>query len=405
MDRRILVLAFASFATGTEAYVYAGHLADLAADLNASVAAAGQLATVFAITYALSAPLIAGAAARFGRRKVMVTGLVLIGVLNLLAAAAPTLGALMAIRIVCGLAAGLVGPISTLAAAELAAPGQRGRAMAVVLSGLTLAFMLGIPVGSVVGDIAGWRGTFVYAGAIALVAALALRVVLPDMPGGQRVGLAAFRAALAKPVSANLALTLLGFAATFTTIAYIGPIVTAISGLTGSGIGAIQAMIGVGSIAGIIVGARSADGPGARRVLVLGFGISALALAAYSALMLAPIGPGILATALLAGATATGAATLFARTPVIQVRLVGASPEEARPVVLALNGSMVFLGQGLGAAMGGLVIAGPGLPWVGIAAAGLALIGMGLVVRLSLVAMPEAGSAPVPRGVRTGPEA
>jgi len=73
----------------------------------------------------------------------------------------------------------------------------------------------------------------------------------------------------------------------------------------------------------------------------------------------------------------------FARAPVIQVRLVAAAPEEARPVVLAQNGSMVFLGQGLGAAVGGLVIAGPGLPWMGLAAAGLALLGVGLVVRLS----------------------
>jgi len=386
MDRRILVLALASFATGTEAYVYAGHLADLAADLNASVATAGQIATAFAITYALTAPLVAGAVARFGRRTVMVTGLLLIGALNLLAAAAPSLGALMAIRVACGLAAGLVGPISTLAAAELAAPGERGRAMAVVLSGLTLAFVLGIPVGSVVGDIAGWRGTFVYAGAVALVAAIAIRVVLPAMPGGQRAGLAAFRAALAPAVSASLALTLLGFAATFTTIAYLGPIVTAISGLTGSGIGAVQAMIGVGSIAGIVVGARAADRPGATRVLAFSFGVSALSLSAYSALMLAPAATGVIATGLLAAATALGAAALFARAPVIQVRLVGSAPEEARPVVLALNGSMVFLGQGLGAAVGGLVIAGPGLPWVGLAAAGLALLGVGLVVRLSRLA-------------------
>jgi len=272
------MLAPASFATGTEAYVYAGHLADLAADLDASVAAAGQLATAFAITYTLTAPLVAGAMARFGRRTVMVMGLMLIGALNLLVAAAPSLAALMAIRVACGLAAGLVGPISPLAAAELAAPGQRGGAMAMVLSGLKLAFVLGIPVGSVVGDIAGWRGTFVYAKAVAPVAAVAIRVVLPAMRGGLRAGIAAFRAALAPAISASLAVTLLGIAATFTTIAYLGPIVTAISGLTGSGIGAVQAMFGVGSIEAPSSVPVLRTAPSATRVLALSFGVSALLL-------------------------------------------------------------------------------------------------------------------------------
>jgi len=102
--------------------------------------------------------------------------------------------------------------------------------------------------------------------------------------------------------------------------------------------------------------------------------------------MLAPAATGVIATGLFAAATALGAAALFALAPVIQVRLVAAAPEKARPVVLALNRSMVFLGQGLGAAVGGLVIAGPGLPWVGLAAACLALFGAGLAVRPSRLA-------------------
>lgn len=405
MDKRIGILALASFAMGTEAFVYAGHLEALAADLGQSVAAAGQLASAFAITCALTAPLIAGAVAHLPRRAVLISGLCLIGALNLLAALATSLPVLIGLRIACGLAAGLVGPIASLAAAELAPPEQRGKAMGIVLAGMTLAFVLGIPVGSVIGDFAGWRGTFVYAGLIAFAAALAIRVVLPVMPGSARTSFASFRAAFEPSVARPLMLTLIGFAATFTTIAYIGPVVTAISGLTGSGIGAMQALIGVGSIIGIIIGIRSADRPVAGRVLVQSFFMSAGALSLYSLLQVAPAdaaapllsSPRGLVIAALSMGMIAGAAALFARTPIIQARLVAAAPIDARPVVLALNGSMVFLGQGLGAALGGIAIAGAGLPALGFAAAAAALLGAGLALSM---AAPERVAATQPEEVR-----
>jgi MFS transporter, DHA1 family, inner membrane transport protein len=399
LNKRIAVLALANFAMGTEAFVYAGHLETLAADLGQSVAAAGQLASAFAITCALTAPLIAGAVAHLPRRAVLVAGLCLIGALNLLAALAATLPVLLGLRTACGLAAGLVGPIASLAAAELAPPEQRGKAMGIVLAGMTLAFVLGIPIGSVIGDIAGWRGTFAYAGVIALVAALAIRLVLPSMPGGARTGISSFKAALEPAVAHPLALTLIGFSATFATIAYIGPVVTAISGLTGSGIGAMQALIGVGSIIGIVIGIKWADHPKAGRVLVLSFIVSALALSLYSLLLRgAPVNAtapmlssdrGLIIAALSLGMIA-GAAALFARTPIIQSRLVAAAPTDARPVALALNGSMVFLGQGLGAALGGLALTTGGIGALGYAAAATAVVGAGLACATTTPSRPSA---------------
>jgi MFS transporter, DHA1 family, inner membrane transport protein len=390
MNRKIYILATASFAMGTEAYVFSGHLSALAADLGESVGAAGQLATAFAMTYAVTAPFIARAVSGFGRRGVIVAGLVLIGLINIAAAFAPSLSVLIGLRIACGLAAGLVGPMSSVAAAELAPEGQRGKAMAIVLGGMTLALLLGIPIGSVVGDIAGWRGTFVFAGGIALIAALAVRLVLPEMPGTEPASSSsAFKTALDPALAPWLALTLIGFAATFTAIAYVGPIVTAISGLKGSGVGAVQAMIGVGSIIGVVIGARVADRPGAQRAVVSSFVVSAAALAIYSVLMLMadPSIPmvgisrlvviGVLCIGMMAGAAA-----LFMRTPVIQTRLAAASPAAARPVILALNSSMVFAGQGLGAAIGGAAIGLAGLSSVGLVAAVVALLGAGLAVRL-----------------------
>jgi MFS transporter, DHA1 family, inner membrane transport protein len=387
LDRRIFVLALATFAMGTEAYVYVGHLEQLAADFGQTVAIAGQIATIFAVTYALSAPLIADYAARFNRRTVLVTGLVLIGVINCLAALSPNLAVLMGLRFAAGMAAGLVGPIASLAAAELATPETRGKAMAIVLSGMTLAFILGIPTGSFLGDFYSWRGTFVYAGLIALLAATIMRLVLPDMNGGRGAGISAFKAVLQPAIVQNLAMTLIGFAATFVSVAYFGPVITGITGLAGSGIGAMQALIGVGSIVGIAIGAISADMPISTRVLTVSFVVSALSMALYSLLMLTASveatqlftsGFGAAVLGLASIGTIAGAAALFARTPVIQVRLVNASTPDVRPVALALNGSMVLLGQGLGAGIGGIAIATLGLPHVGFAGAVLALLGLTL---------------------------
>lgn len=380
-SRSIWLLALANFALGTETYVYAGHLAALARDTHVSVAEAGQLASVFAITYALSAPVTAALIARFERRGVLVAGLLCLGMLNLLAVLASSLPELLALRIACGLAAGMVGPIASAAAAELAPPERRGRALAIVLAGMTAAFVLGIPMGSVVGDIFGWRGTFGWAAAIALLAALALRLGLPKIAGsiGSRPP---FRSVLTSPVAGWLTLTAIGFAATFTVIAYVGPVVGAIAGLSGSGVGAMQALIGVGSILGIWLGGRAADSRDRSRPLVLSLCVSALALGGYGVLLTGAVPPTI-AILPLGLCMIAGAAALFSRTPVIQAALVELA-DDARPIVLGLNGSAVFVGQSIGAALGGVAIATSGMPALGLIAALLALAAIPLALRLSL---------------------
>ena len=369
LNPRIYVLGLASFAMGTEAYVYAGHLGSLARDAGVTVPTAGQLATAFSLTYAISAPVIAGLVASFNRRTVIASGLALIAVLNLLASQMSGFEGLLVIRILCGLAAALVGPIASVAAAELAPPDQRGKAMGFVLGGMTLSFIAGIPAGSLIGDFTGWRGTFMYASVVAVLAAVIVRSVLPSMPGHAEAASSVMDLASRSAVVVPLLLTLLGFAATFAVIAYLGPVVTAVAGLSGSGIGAIQAFIGLGSIVGVIVGARYADRPAASFIMAASFLVSAMSLSAVSLLFLTT---GKVAIVGLGAAIAAGAAALFCRTPLIQVRLVKAAPAQ-RSVLLALNGSMVFFGQGLGAALGGAVIGFAGLAALGWAGGAVAL--------------------------------
>jgi len=160
----------------------------------------------------------------------IVGGLAGIGLLNLAAAATPSFAVLLLLRIACSLAAALVGPTSSTVAAMLAPPDKRGRAMAVVLAGLTLAFIVGIPLGSAIG---GWRSTFLFAGCLALVAALVTFIVVPPVAGAASADLRRLSVGLRPDLFAMVMLTMIGFAATFTVIAYIGPVAAEIAGVGG----------------------------------------------------------------------------------------------------------------------------------------------------------------------------
>ena len=377
MPKSIFLLTFASFATGTEAYVYTAHLQTLANDMGVSLVEAGQLASVFAITCAITAPIISNLTASVARKLTIALGLFFIGVLNIAAAYAASFEALVAIRIACGLAAGLVGPASSAFAAELAPPEKRAQAMALVLTGMTLAFILGIPTGSIVGDYFGWQGSFIYAGSIALLAGLLVTFAAPLKAVLDQRVIRLREIAVIKPLIVPLSLTILGFAATFSLIAYLGPVTQHITGASGHGIGFMQSMIGVGSIFGIIAGFRAAKNP-SRRFIIVSFFITALSIGSASVLMLMPMHPA-LSQMIFALSIITGAAALFSRTPVIQTLLVQRAGAQ-RSVALALNSSAVFIGQGLGAVISGITISAFSISYLGMAGAVIGVIGICTVI-------------------------
>lgn len=375
MNPRIFILAFASFAFGTQTYVFAGLLERLAADLEVSIGTAGQLASVFAIVYAVSAPVLAGVAASYNRKRILTVALLVLCVLNVMAAAMPDFASLLVVRVLSGLASALVMPVAAAAAATLASPEKRGRALAVVMGGMVLSFVLGIPLGSIIGDAFGWRATFTFTGVLALIAALAVAAALPTVPNADRAGFKVLAIAFERRVLTNLLFTMTAFAATFCVIAFVGPVVTAITGLEGRGVGLMQAIIGAGMIVGVIAGGIIADRSHSSRIVALAFFVMAITLAGYSALMMSS--DGISSAVAFAGLVAVilvGAAALFTLSPIVQTRLVEAAPKTIT-VVLALNASMIFLGQGLGTIVGGLVIESVGLPSVGLAGALVAALG------------------------------
>jgi DHA1 family inner membrane transport protein len=386
MNPRIWLLTGAQFASATGAYAYTGLLADVARDLDVSLATAGQLAAAYALTFAVLGPISAALTARVDRRALLAIGLGFVAAFNLLSAFVPDFSSALMLRVAAAIAATLVLP--GVAATMLVPPEQRGRAIATVLSGLTFAFALGIPLGTALGAAVGWRGTFLFSAALAGVAALGLLVGLPRLPSTDRGGALSLGIAFKPDILSVLGTSFLAFGGLFCIAAYIGPIVTATTGMTGSGIAAIQVFIGLGSLAGIALGGRMASRDGAavpvRLVLLL-----AAALLGYAGLLALP--PAAWHAGPLALCVFCGAVALFALAPISQARLVGLAPQD-RAVALALMGAVTFAGQGAGAAMGGAAIGAFGLVATGIVGSATAILAA-LLARRAYAARPALTSA------------
>lgn len=350
MPRAIYALMLASFAVGTQGFVFGGLLAELAADLGVSVGTAGLTVAAGAVTFALGAPAAAILLARQDRRHMLAGGLALIALANLGSALAPEIVSLVALRVLSGAGAAMVGAVNAAVAVALSPPERRGRALALVVGGVTLAFVLGLPLGSAVGGAYGWRACFVLAAIIGAIACIAMLVALPALPTGPGPRPSPSALLRLPPVVAGLATSLLAYTATFCVVAFTGPLVNQVAGVAGAAVGSYQVFIGLGSFAGLALGGRAIDRGRSAQALVLAVG-SAMGTGLWFAALLDGWG-GFAAGWLLRAAILVSAAALFAIIPLVQARLASVAGA-ATPLALALNGSCVSLGQGLGAAVGG----------------------------------------------------
>lgn len=376
MNPRVFLLPVGAFALGTGNFVFVGVLDALARDLGVAVAAAGQLTTVFAVAYALSAPLLVAVTTRLPRRAVMVVGLAVFAGANAAMVLAPALAWLLALRALAALGAALYMPVAMGAAVTLVAPAQRGRAMSVVLLGLTAALLAGVPAGTWIGAALGWRATFAFAALLAVVAIAAIVAWLPRLPGIASRGLRGIGVIARGAVAGNLAITTLAFVAVFSANAYIGPLVAGATGLGPAGIGAMQILLGVGSVLGVPLGGWIADRRPTLGVVAAIVAVLVLAQPVYSLLMLVPGWAGTAAAIVATGAAMlVASAVLFALGPIQQQRLITIAGDE-RDIVLSLNAAALFLGQGLGAAVGGLATRAFSLSAIGLAGGLVALAGL-----------------------------
>lgn len=380
MRLRLLVLALGTFAIGTGSFVFAGLLEGVAADLSVTVGAAGNLVTVFAVTYAVSSPVLVTLAGRVGPRRVLVVAMAVFAAANAAATFAPTFGLLLACRMLAACGAAVFTPTAVAVAAGLAPEEERGRAISFITGGLTVAFVIGIPLGSIIGTYAGWRMTFVMVAALGVVAMAGIRF-LPDVDGPPVMGLRERVEALRQPaIFAALLLTTFGIMGGFVIFTYVSPLLARITGFGGTGVSGLLFLFGVAAMFGNTLGGYGADqgryaGLAAATLTLQAvsfLGLSLLVTFSGTALAL----PGVLAMLALWGTAG------FALNPLQQYRVAQLAPA-ARNVALSLNASAIYLGQGVGAGLGALALGYGSLATLGWTGAICILVALAVLVLTS----------------------
>jgi DHA1 family inner membrane transport protein len=378
---RILVLASGTFAIGTGTFVITGILSEVAKNLSVSVGSAGYLITVFALVYALGSPVLVAATGGLERRRLLVGALCLFVLANAAATFAPSFLWLLGARGLAACGAAILTPVAAAVASELAPPGYEGRSLSLVMGGLSVAWVFGIPLGTVVGDHYGWRASFLLVAILSAIAALGVRALLPPIEVPAQGSLRSRLAAGKRPaVLVALLVTALGVAAGFVVLTYVRPLLEGLTELGSSGIGVLLLLFGLAAVAGTAFGGIAADRWGYGASMFAMLSVLPLSLLCFSLVFGARDG----SFAAIAGtgtALAAWSVTGFAIIPLQQYRLVKVAPDD-QDAVLSLNASAIYLGQGMGSGLGSLVLAHGSLQYLGgagalCAAAALTVLGLG----------------------------
>jgi DHA1 family inner membrane transport protein len=348
----LAVLFVGAFVMGCAEMLVVGLIDLIATDLAVSVPAAGALVTANALGLAIGGPLLTFLTTRFDRRHLLVAATTVFVLANLLPALAADYSVFVAARAVIGAAQGLFIAAAITTATSIVPAARAGRAMAVVISGFATASALGLPLGTLLGQAVGWRGSFVAVVAVAAVVLVAAVAVLPSVPtspesraGGQA------RDAFALPVLAILALCFLSFAAIQSALTYLVPFLDEVTSVGGSAVGAFLLLYGVATTVGSSVGGRFADLDAARAMIIGTIGVTASLITMHAFGASAPLA----ALAVLGiGLFGMGMA------PAMQHRVVTLAGAGA-PLASSLPASAVNAGIAVGSYAGGASIAHAGV--------------------------------------------
>jgi MFS transporter, DHA1 family, inner membrane transport protein len=368
MPLALLALAIGAFGIGTTEFVIMGLLPAVADDFGVSIPTAGLLVTGYALGVTAGAPLMTALGTKVPRKRMLMLLMGLFVAGNLLSALAPAYGVMLAGRIVASLAHGAFFGIGAVVAADLVAPDKKARAIALMFTGLTVANVVGVPLGTLVGHAAGWRVTFALVAALGVVGLAGVAKLVPDLPKAEGVRLRHEAAALGNAqVLLAMAMTVLGFGGVFAAITYIAPMMTDVAGYADTSVTWLLVLFGLGMVAGNLVGGRFAD-----RALMPMLYTALGGLAVVLALFTVTAHHKVLAAVSIALIGALG----FATVPPLQKRVLDQA-HGAPTLASAVNIGAFNLGNALSAWLGGLVIAagyGYTAPnWVGAALAAGAL--------------------------------
>ncbi|MBA4862952.1 MFS transporter [Streptomyces sp. PSKA54] len=369
MPLALLALAIGAFGIGTTEFVIMGLLPEVASDFGVSIPTAGLLVTGYALGVVIGAPLMTVLGTKITRKRMLMLlmGLFIAG--NLLSALAPAFGVMLAGRIVASLAHGAFFGIGSVVAADLVAPEKKAGAIAMMFTGLTVANVVGVPLGTLIGQNLGWRITFVLVAALGVIGLTGIARLVPDMPKAEGVHLrhelAAFRNV---QVLLAMAMTVLGFGGVFAAITYIAPMMTHVAGFADGSVTWLLVLFGIGMVVGNLIGGKYAD-RALMPMLYAALGALAIVLGLFTVTAHAKV----LAAVTIALVGALG----FATVPPLQKRVLDQA-HGAPTLASAVNIGAFNLGNALAAWLGGLVIdAGLGYTapnWVGAFLATAALV-------------------------------
>ncbi|WP_339217260.1 MFS transporter [Paenibacillus sp. FSL W7-1332] len=345
---KVYVLALVSFLVGTSNYIISGILDRIAETLGTSVAAAGQLITVYSLAYAVGTPIFMALTAKMDRRKLLLYSLGLFIAANLLTFILSGFGLFIAARIITALGAGVVTVNALSIASKIASPGKQASAIANVTMGITASLIIGVPLGRMVASTFGWKAVFLAIAIVGVIAMLVIAAVFPRIQGDKPVPLIKQFALLKKPqVLVALAITFFWLGGYSLAYTYISPFLLEVTHLNDSLISAALFVFGIASLIGSKVGGYSADKRGIKYTLVSG-----MVLHVISLILLSLVGQSVIAVFAFLILWSFAA---WSSAPAQQFNLVSLVPESSG-VMLSLNSSMMQLAMAVGAGSGGLIV-------------------------------------------------
>jgi predicted MFS family arabinose efflux permease len=348
MDRRLLTLALGMFALGTDSFVFAGILPEIAHSFGVSVGAAGQLISVYALSYALLGPTIAALAANVSRKKLLLGGIGLFVIANLGSIVAPNLGIALATRALAGLGAAMFSPTASGTGASLVPPERRGYALSIIVAGLTTATALGSPIGAVIGGLVSWHWTLVLVAALGAAAFAGILAFMPEVPLPPAISLKERLSPLTDSrVGLTLTTTVLAQIGTFIIFSYFSVVFDRATGHSATLLGGLLVLWGLaGTLSNLLTG-RILDKIGSHKVVIIKLAIVAIVIVTM------PITGAHLWSAAIA-VTIWGACAWGVLVPQ-QFRLASLNPPMTA-VLVGLNTSATYVGVSIAGALGAAVM-------------------------------------------------
>ncbi len=361
----LLALTLGAYAIGTTEFVIVGLIPTIAADLGVTLPSAGLLVSLYALGVAVGAPVLTALTGRVPRKTLLVALMLLFTVGNLIAWMAPTYGSLIVARVLTGLAHGVFFSIGSIIATSVVPKEKAASAIAIMFTGLTVALVTGVPLGTFIGQHLGWRATFLAVAALGVIALLGSLLFVPrNLQRSEPATFGQQLAVLAQPrLLLVYAITALGYGGTFLSFTYLASILQDVTGFSANAVSGVLLVYGVSVAIGNLWGGRLADRRGPIPALMLIFSLLALVLLALTFTAHSTVL--VLLTVLALGAVA------FGNVPGLQVYVVKQAQRfapQAADVASGLNIAAFNVGIAMGASLGGLVVDHLGLmhtPWLG----------------------------------------